>query len=125
LLFYSVQEEETMNQNPLHADPTDRVMKIPPVKSPSHEEALLDQAVAESFPASDPISPAMPSRLEPGDTRRDEAFTNEGTTMSERMRRNAPALVAIGTAAVALLAIRALRGNRRRARDDDYDYDSE
>ena len=114
-----------MNQKPPHADPTDRVMKIPPVESPRYEEALLDQAVAETFPASDPISPAVPSRLEPGDTRRDDGFTNETSRLSERMRRNAPLLVAIGTAAVALLVMRALRGPRGRQRAEDYDVDYE
>lgn len=111
-----------MNQKPPAADPTDRVMKIPPVDSPRHEDALLDQAVAETFPASDPISPAVAERMEPADVRLDEKFTNGSTRLSERMRRNAPALVAIGTAAIALLVMRALRGDRRE-RDEDLEYD--
>ena len=113
-----------MNQKPPAADPTDRVMKIPPVASPRHEEALLDQAVAETFPASDPISPAMPSRLEPGDARREDDSANATPRLSELMRRNAPALVGIGTAVIALLAMRSLRG-RRRPRAEDYGADDE
>jgi len=114
-----------MNDKPPQADPTDRVMKIPSRESPRYEEALLDQAVAETFPASDPISPAMPSRFEPGDARRDEGFTSDASRLTDRMRRNAAVLVAIGTAAVVLLAIRALRGDRRRARAEDYEADDE
>jgi hypothetical protein len=102
-----------MNSKP-QDDAADHVMKIPPVESPRHEEALLDQAVAESFPASDPISPAMPSRPEPGDVARDEEFTNRPLRQSARMGRNAPLLAMIGAAAFALLAIRALRRNRSR-----------
>ncbi len=112
-----------MNQNPPQADPTDRVMKIPPVEHPHHEEALLDQAVAETFPASDPISPAVMERMEPGDAQWNEISTNPGARFTDRLRRNAPALVAIGTAAVALLVMRALRGDRHRERDEDYEYD--
>lgn len=100
-----------MNSKP-QDDAADHVMKIPPVESPRHEEALLDQAVAESFPASDPISPAMPSRPEPGDVARDEEFPNRPSRRSDRMARNAPLFVMIGAAAFALLAIRALRRSR-------------
>ena len=112
-----------MNLNPPAADPTDRVMKIPPVDHPKHEESLLDQAGAESFPASDPISPAM-SALEPGDVRMDERFTDASTTrdsthFSELIRRNAPALIAIGTAAAAFLVMRALRGRDGTSDDGD------
>ena len=100
-----------MNSMP-QDDAADHVMKIPPVESPRHEEALLDQAVAESFPASDPISPAMPSRPEPGDVSRAEEFTKRPYELSQRLARNAPLLVMIGAAAFALLAIRALRRGR-------------
>ncbi len=112
-----------MNQNPPQADPTDRVMKIPPVEHPHHEEALLDQAVAETFPASDPISPAVLQRMEPADVQWNENPTNAGARFTDRLRRNAPVLVAIGTAAIALLVMRALRGERPSARDGDYEYD--
>lgn len=103
-----------MNEKPVHPDPVDRVMKIPPMDSPRHEDALLDQAVAETFPASDPISPAVAARMEPADVQWDETFTSASARFAERVRRNAPALVAIGTAAVALTVMRALRGSRRR-----------
>jgi hypothetical protein len=96
-------------------------MRIPPVESAHHDEALLDQAVAETFPASDPISPAVAAYMEPGDARRDENLTNGAARFTRRFGRNAPALIAIGTAAVALFAMRALRG--RRDRDRQYDYE--
>ncbi|HET9025542.1 MAG TPA: hypothetical protein VFN64_13285 [Burkholderiaceae bacterium] len=111
-----------MNQKPPAADPTDRVMKIPPVESPRHEEALLDQAVAETFPASDPISPASAALMEPADVNY-ESLTDQSSKLRERMRRNAPALIAIGTAAVALLAMRALRGGRAAGRGDGSGYE--
>lgn len=107
-----------MNQKPPHADPTDKVMKIPPVASPRHDEALLDQSVAETFPASDPISPAVAARMEPADVRNDDGALH-GSRVADRWRRNAPALIAIGTAAVALLALRALRGHREEHDDAD------
>lgn len=105
-----------MNQKPPPADPSDKVMKIPPVESPRHQEALLDQSVAETFPASDPISPAVAARLEPADVKNDEVFAS-GARRANGMMQYAPALIAIGTAAVVLLALRALRGHR----DDDVD----
>ena len=111
-----------MNQNTRGNDPTDRVMKIPPIDSPRHEEALLDQAVAESFPASDPISPAVLERMEPADVQY-EKFTDDSARLRERVRRNAPTLIAIGTAAVALLAMRAFRRTRARSDSAEYDYE--
>ena len=33
---------------------------IPPPGAPGHEEAMLDEADEESFPASDPSAPASP-----------------------------------------------------------------
>ena len=32
------------------------------ITSPSHDEWLLDEALAETFPASDPISPSIATR---------------------------------------------------------------
>ena len=107
-----------MNQKSSQADPVDRVLKIPPTDSPRHEEGLLDQAVAETFPASDPISPAVAARMEPADVQWDESFTNQPARFTDRVRRNAPALIAIGTAAVALMALRSIRGRRARSLDD-------
>jgi hypothetical protein len=107
-----------MNQKPPVDDPTDRVMKLPPVESPRHEEALLDQSVAETFPASDPIAPAVAARMEPADAAHERAA--RGTTgLSEFIRRNGPALIALATAFVALLAMRALRNDADAA--DDFD----
>ena len=39
-----------------------------------HESDLLDEAIEESFPASDPISPFMPSRTMPTDGTEVEAI---------------------------------------------------
>jgi hypothetical protein len=111
-----------MNENPPPADPSDRVMRIPPVGAPHREEALLDQAVAETFPASDPISPAVAERMEPADVQWNEKSTRSSARFTDRLRRNAPALIAIGTAAVALLALRALRGDRHPTDDADAEY---
>lgn len=51
-----------MNQKPNHTAPRDRhadkPLPLPHRDSPRYEEALLDAAVAETLPASDPISPA-------------------------------------------------------------------
>lgn len=111
-----------MNQKPPAADPTDRVMKIPPIESPHHEEALLDQAVAETFPASDPISPASAALMEPADVNY-ESLADQSSNFRERLRRSTPALIAIGTAAVALLAMYALRGGRSARRGGGSDYE--
>ena len=35
---------------------------MPPAGTPEHEEWLLDEAVDESFPASDPPAPAQPHK---------------------------------------------------------------
>lgn len=114
-----------MNHKPPVADPVDKVMKIPPVESPRHEEALLDQSVAETFPASDPIAPAVAERMEPADVQWNPVPSRRFTGLFETMRRNAPALVGIGTAAVALLVMRALRDGRDHdeARGDAEYYD--
>ena len=78
-------------------------------KTPEHSERLLDQAIAESFPASDPISPAYDASLEPvllGDNRPREVW-------KRRLRRARPSLIALGSAAVvALIAVYVLRDRR-------------
>jgi hypothetical protein len=103
-----------MNQKASLADPTDRVMQTP-AQSPRHEEALLDESVAESFPASDPIAPAVAARMEPADVQR-ENVADGSVRLAELMRRNAPTLLALGAAAAVLVALRALRRDR-----DSYD----
>ena len=35
---------------------------MPPPGAPGHEESMIDEAVEESFPASDPPAPAQPHR---------------------------------------------------------------
>lgn len=78
-------------------------------KTPEHEERLLDQAIAESFPASDPISPAYEAGLEPVllvDNRSREVW-------KRRLRKARPSLIALGSAAVvALIAVYVLRDRR-------------
>lgn len=47
-----------MNQKPPPNDPVDKPLPVPPRSNPRYDEALLDEAVAETLPASDPIAPA-------------------------------------------------------------------
>ena len=78
-------------------------------KTPEHHERLLDQAIAESFPASDPISPAYEASLEP-------VILNENRSREvwkQRLRKARPSLIALGSAAViALLAVYVLRDRK-------------
>ena len=106
-----------MNQKPPYSEPVDRVMKLPPTDSPRYEEALLDQAVAESFPASDPISPAVAARMERADVQWEDSSTS-ASARTDLVRRSSPALIALGTVAVAWIAMRALRRRRARSLDD-------
>ena len=106
-----------MSSNPPKAD-ADRPLRIPPVESPRHDDALLDQAVAETFPASDPISPAVPSKLEPGDVRR-EQHAASGERFLDRLAHASPAVIGLGTAALAWIVMRALSSER--SDDDRYD----
>ena len=87
----------------------DAPLKIAPKDAPEHEEHLLDQAIAESFPASDPISPAYESSLEP------VLFDNSATRAEwkRRLRKATPSLIAIGgIALVTLAAVYVLRERR-------------
>lgn len=89
--------------------PTESPLHIPPVNTPGRDEHLLDQAIAESFPASDPISPAYERGLEP------VLFENNRSreVWKRRMRKAAPSLIALGGAAVvALVAVYVLRERR-------------
>lgn len=105
-----------MNPKTPAVDPSDQPLSIPPVASPRHDEALLDQAVAETFPASDPISPAVAARLEPADVSREANVPSKGAQTSGRV----PLWLMLGAAAVALLAVRALFSRRD---DDAEDFD--
>ena len=84
-------------------------LPVPPMNAPGREERLLDQAIAESFPASDPISPAYEASLEPvllENTRSREIW-------KRRLRKATPSLLALGGAAiVALAAVYLLRNER-------------
>lgn len=85
---------------------------------PEHQERLLDQGIAESFPASDPISPAYEESLEP------VLLENNRSRdlWKRRLRKATPSLIALGSAAVvALIAVYVLRG-RRSALSDWRDY---
>ena len=78
-------------------------------KTPEHHERLLDQAIAESFPASDPISPAYEASLEP--VLLEQNRSRE--VWKRRLRKAKPSLIALGGAAViALLAVYVLRDKR-------------
>ena len=78
-------------------------------KTPEHHDQLLDQAIAESFPASDPISPAYEASLEP--VILDQNRSRE--VWKRRLRKARPSLIALGGAAViALLAVYVLRDRR-------------
>ena len=80
-----------------------------PLQTPEHSERLLDQAIAESFPASDPISPAYEASLEP--VLLDQNRSRE--IWKRRLRKARPSLIALGGAAVvALLAVYVLRDRR-------------
>ncbi len=66
-----------------------------PKTAAAHREALLDEALLETFPASDPISPAYEARLEARRAAQDED--------AARVRRIGMAVLG-GMAAVALAA---------------------
>ncbi len=92
-------------------------VKIPPQGAKRHEEALLDQALAETFPASDPISPAVEARLQaaeaPPQTVGEEPRQSFDTPrLSRRLLHVAPTLIAFGAFAVALTAMRRARSGR-------------
>ncbi len=84
-------------------------MAITTTKAPEHSERLLDQAIAESFPASDPISPAYEAGLEP--VLLEQNRSRE--VWKRRLRQARPSLIALGGAAVvALIAVYVLRDRR-------------
>ncbi|HVG05448.1 MAG TPA: hypothetical protein VM937_10975 [Burkholderiaceae bacterium] len=79
------------------------------IKTPEHHERLLDQAIAESFPASDPISPAYEASLEPVLLEQNRSTEQ----WKRRLRKATPSLIALGSAAVvALVAVYVLRDRR-------------
>ena len=51
------------NDDPSPSTPAD---DAPPPQSPNHDEWLIDEALVETFPASDPISPSAPKTSEGG-----------------------------------------------------------
>jgi hypothetical protein len=78
-------------------------------KTLERDEHLLDQAIAESFPASDPISPAYEASLEPMLLEENRARE----LWKRRLRKATPSLIALGSAAViALIAVYVLRDRR-------------
>jgi hypothetical protein len=54
-----------MNQNNPPNDPVDKPLHVPPKGHQAHGEALVDEAVAETLPASDPISPYSAQQSRP------------------------------------------------------------
>jgi hypothetical protein len=74
-----------------------------PIHTREHQEELLDEAAAESFPASDPIAPAVAERIEPGDVRARAGMRRSGA-------RTLTPLLVLGVAMLAWLTLRGLRG---------------
>ena len=102
---------------PTRDDNVAAAVKIPPQGTKRHEEALLDQALAETFPASDPISPAVEARLQateaPPQTIDEEPRQSSATArLSRRLLRAAPTLIAFGALAVVLNVMRSARAGR-------------
>jgi hypothetical protein len=83
---------------------TERSLHTAPIHTPEHQEELLDEAAAESFPASDPIAPGVAERIEPGDVRAQAGTRRSGA------RPLKPMLV-LGVATLAWMALRGLRGS--------------
>ena len=77
---------------------------LPPAASPRREDALLDQALLETFPASDPISPAVEARLQ---------AEHSAARWRQRVRRVTPTLIMLGAFVLTLTAMRAARPRRR------------
>ena len=77
---------------------------LPPAASPRHEDALLDQALLETFPASDPVSPAVEARLQ---------AEHSAARWRQRVQRVAPTLITLGAFFVTLAVMRAARPRRR------------
>jgi hypothetical protein len=107
-------QEETMKTAVRETNAASAV-KIPPVGSPRHEDALLDQALLETFPASDPISPAVEARLQSAEV---PESSDQVTTrsLSRRLLRVAPTLIAFGALAIALSAVRSAKSGRLQLR---------
>jgi len=93
----------TMNPATDATDETGTVAQ-PSMSSPRHEDALLDQALLETFPASDPISPAVEARPQ---------TQYAAARWRQRVRRVAPTLLTLGAVVVTLTAMRAGRPRRR------------
>ena len=104
---------------PTRDDDVAAAMKIPAQGAKRHEEALLAQALAETVPASDPISPAVEARLQAAEAPPQTVSAEEGGQSSEaprlsrRLLRLAPTFIAFGAIAVALRAMRSARADRR------------
>lgn len=85
--------------------------KATDVKPVQHDEALIDQAVAETFPASDPISPAYEKSLAP------VALRNEATRWRAWIKVAVPYVIA-GAAGAAIYALVAALTTPPRSRFD-------
>jgi len=88
-------------------------VRVPPTGTPRHEEALIDQALLETFPASDPISPAVEARIDAA-RERASAVGGSAAVWRARMRRLAPTLFTVGATALVLKAMSAGRAAPRR-----------
>lgn len=81
--------------------------RMPQPRTRAHREALLDEAVEQSFPASDP-----PATSYPGSSLYEQ--TRQASLQNARSTRTSAGL-AIG-ALFALMGLVVIRGSRRRAR---------
>jgi hypothetical protein len=96
-------------------EPAPAAASAPPPDAPERDEKLLDQALHETFPASDPISPALERVIDaPATPAVRSQFDSVGpierrARWNARMTRTLPALVGFASFAVALSMLRALR----------------
>jgi hypothetical protein len=108
-------EEEAMNTAVRENDDAAAV-KIPPLGTPRHEDALIDQALLETFPASDPISPAVEARMQAAEDAAESRRESPAPPLGRRLLRVAPTLIAFSVFAVALSAFRSKKSQRRYAK---------
>lgn len=80
-----------------------------PTAPGAHKEALLDEALVETFPASDPISPAYEARLEAQRAEHDE----ENTRIRHISTSVLSGLAGVAAVAAAIWLVRSLARHER------------
>ncbi len=94
-------------------DPNEYSTRVPPVNAPD-QERLRDQAITESYPASDPDSPAYEAGSEPMLLEN----TRSRAVWRRRLRKATPPLIVLGSVAlIALVAVYVLRQQRLAGQD--------